>query len=293
MKTFDGNPIWLPWLQASGVVVLGAAGLLLGGRLARLPGRWWLLGYVVPLLTVLLCGVALRYRPLELIPPFAWFTAGRREYVVLALGGAMIFGITLPRLGRPSQRAAIIALVTVLVLVEAAWPFLAPAFNQRELACLVTQFDDDGVCRQSTDYTCGPAATVTALKRLGITADEGELALLFSTTASTGTPPDVLAGRLNSHYGRAGLRAMHRSFRSVDELREQTPALAWVKFALLTDHVVAVLDVTSDRIVLGDPFRGRRELALEEFPAAWRFIGVTLRREETGSTTVDPPTRDR
>jgi hypothetical protein len=53
-----------------------------------------------------------------------------------------------------------------------------------------------------------------------------------------------------------------------------------------------VLDVTSDRIVLGDPFRGRRELAFEQFAAEWRFIGVTLRREETGSTTVHPPTRD-
>jgi predicted double-glycine peptidase len=285
MHALDGNPIWLPWLQAAGVVALGAAGLAAGTRCARLPSRGWLWGYLLPLGAVLLCGAAFRYRPLELVPPFAWLTAGRREYLVLAFCGAMIFGTLLPRLAARRQRIAVLTLVACLILVEAAWPFLAPAFQRRFLIGLVTQFDTDGVCRQSTDFTCGPAAAVTALKQLGIPADEGELAVLFSTTASTGTPPDLLAARLNARYGPAGLRASHRAFRSVAELQDQPPLLAWVKFAWLTDHLVAVLELTPDQIVLGDPFRGRRVLSHAAFEAEWRLIGVTLRREPPSAST--------
>lgn len=277
MSVLSLTPDWLLWLQAAGVASLGFAGAVAGRRLSRLPSRWWLVGYLVPLVAVLMCGVAFRHRPLELVAPFSWLTGGRREYLVLAFGGAMLFGTVLPRLRLRRQRTFVSLLVAVIVLVEAVWPFLAPAFNRRQLASLVTKFDGDGVCTQNTDYTCGPAATVTVLKELGYRAEEGELAILFDTTSSTGTPADIVAGRLNARFGDKGLRATHRAFRSVEELRGQTPMLAWVKFGLLADHVVAVLDVAPERVVVGDPFRGRRVLSPAEFETEWRFVGVTLR----------------
>jgi hypothetical protein len=57
--------------------------------------------------------------------------------------------------------------------VVAIVPFLAPAFNRGYLAGLKTRIDADGVCRQSSEYTCGPAAAVTALRKLGLPAEEG------------------------------------------------------------------------------------------------------------------------
>jgi predicted double-glycine peptidase len=250
-----------------------------GRRLSRLPSGWWLIGYLVPLVAVLLCGAAFRYPPLELVVPFAWLMGGRREYLVLAFGGAMVFGTLLPRLRLRRQRTVLGVLVAVIVLIEAAWPFLAPAFNRRHLASLVTQFDGDGVCIQNTDYTCGPAATVTVLKEVGVRADEGELAILFGTTSSTGSPADTVAARLTERFRAADLRAELRAFRSVEELRGQTPMLAWMKFAFLTDHVVAVLEVGPERVVVGDPFRGRRVLTPAEFESEWRFVGVVFRSE--------------
>lgn len=270
----------LPWLEAAGVAVMGVAGGGLGGWCSRRPGRWWLAAYFLPLVAVLMCGATFRYRPLELMPPFSWLTAGRREYVVLAFCGSMVFGALLPRLRDRRQRRMVWLLVAIIVLVEAAWPFLAPAFNRARLAALVTRVDTDGVCLQSTDYTCGPAAAVTALRRLNFAAEEGELAILFSTTASTGTPADVAAARLNAHYGEAGLEARHETFASVAELRGRTPSLAWMKFALLMDHVVAVLEVTEDAVVVADPFRGKRRLSHREFERDWRYVAVTLSRAD-------------
>lgn len=104
---------------------MGAAGAGLGGWCSRRPGRWWLTAYLLPLVAVLLCGATFRYRSLELTAPFSWLTAGRREYVVLAFCGSMVFGALVPRLRDRQQRRMVWCLVAVIVLVEAAWPFLA------------------------------------------------------------------------------------------------------------------------------------------------------------------------
>jgi predicted double-glycine peptidase len=50
-------------------------------------------------------------------------------------------------------------------------PFLVPALIKERLSNLTTRLDSNGICYQSTDYTCGPAAAVTALRRLGLQAD--------------------------------------------------------------------------------------------------------------------------
>src|SRR5206468_5816059 len=45
----------------------------------------------------------------------------------------------------------------------------------------------DGVCRQTSDYSCGAAAASTFLARLGIAADEQEMATRCGTTPWLGT----------------------------------------------------------------------------------------------------------
>ena len=45
---------------------------------------------------------------------------------------------------------------------------------------------------QSNGYNCGPAAAVTALRRLGLPAEEGELAILAHTSSAAGTSCDTL-----------------------------------------------------------------------------------------------------
>ncbi|HEX5221540.1 MAG TPA: cysteine peptidase family C39 domain-containing protein [Verrucomicrobiae bacterium] len=160
------------------------------------------------------------------------------------------------------------------------WPFLAPAFNYSHLAGLKTRFDADGICLQSNDYNCGPAAAVTALRKLGLPAEEGELAILAHTSSATGTPPDILARALQAHYAMEGLVSDYRVFRSVDELRDGGLTLAVIKYGFWLDHYVTVLNVTDQEVVVGDPSHGLRTFTHQEFQDKWRFEGVVLKRPE-------------
>jgi ABC-type bacteriocin/lantibiotic exporter with double-glycine peptidase domain len=181
----------------------------------------------------------------------------------------------------------------VLIVTEfSVLPFLAPAFYLKKLAALQTHVDSEGVCRQNTDYTCGPAAAVTALRRLGFPAEEGELAVRCRTNPFSGTAPDVLCEVLRERYGPLGLRCQYRPFASIDELKQAGLTLAVVKFGWLVDHYVTVLEVTDQAVVVGDPLAGRVTLSHQEFAARWRKVGVVLGRDAF-STAPPQPRRQR
>ena len=90
--------------------------------------------------------------------------AGRTEFVLTALAGTTVLTTPLSRLPRRRDRVAVTLLMLCVVSQVAVWPFLAPAFNRAELEAIKTRIDPEGVCLQNTDYTCGPAAAVTALR---------------------------------------------------------------------------------------------------------------------------------
>jgi len=185
----------------------------------------------------------------------------------------------LSRLRLPRDRAATGLLMVWVVLQVAVWPFLAPAFNGDKLASLKTRIDSDGVCLQNTDYTCGPAAAVTALRGLDFRAEEGEIAILCKTSAAMGTPPDILCRALQNRYGPDGLNCDYRPFKSVSELKRTGYTLALMKFAFLLDHYVTVLKVDDQNVTVGDPLNGKRTVTQAEFARQWRFVGVTLKRD--------------
>ncbi len=288
LSDFDRQSM-IPWLETAGVVLLGAAGVLAGRRFSRLPKPYWVLGYLAPFTLIVLIGLAYRFRGLEFVPPFRWLMAGRVEYALTALIGTMVLTTPLSRLPLSRDRIAVVILMVLVVFQVAAWPFLAPAFNQKQLAAIRTRIDSDGVCLQNTDYICGPAAAVTALRRLGFNADEGEIALGCNTSAAMGTPPDILCGTLQKHYGPEGLVCQYRLFQSLRELKQAGLTLALVKFALLLDHYVTVLDVTDQTITVGDPLNGKQMLSHDEFAKRWRFVGLTLKRFNTVVSGAESP----
>jgi len=265
------------WAEAFGVALLGVAGFLLGRWFSQRRAPWWTLGYFLPLVLIIAVGLARHFPALEFVRPFSWLLAGRQEFAWGGLVGAMVLTTPLSRLPLRRDRILVALLMVVLVGGTSVWPFLAPAFNQRELAALRTRVDADGVCLQGTGYTCGPAAAVTALRRLGLPAEEGELALLAHTSAASGTQPDVFADILRQRYAAHGLSVEYRPFRDLAELRQAGLTLAVVKFALFIDHYVTVLEVADDFVVIGDPLTGRERLSREEFVRRWRFNGVVLR----------------
>lgn len=267
-----------PWIESVAVTLLAAAGVLLGRWFSRLPKPWWTFGYFIPLALIVIYGLASRDPALALDPPISWMMMGRNKFAVIGFVATMVLTTPLSRLPGKRSRAYVAALMIVVVSLMSVWPFLAPAFNRTYLLRLETRMDADGICLQSNDYNCGPAAAVTALRRLGFPAEEGELAILAHTSTATGTPPDILARALKERYAKDGLDSEYRVFKSVDELKNAGLTLAVIKYSFMLDHYVTVLEFADDQVVVGDPLKGRLALTREEFEERWRFVGVVLRR---------------
>jgi len=159
-------------------------------------------------------------------------------------------------------------------------PFLAPVFNRSYLAALKTRVDPDGVCRQSSAYTCGPAAAVTALRKLGLPAEEGEIAILAHTSSLTGTEPDVLAKVLQERYRPNGLLTEYRAFKDLEELKSAGLTLAILKFNALQDHCVTIFGVQSNGIDIADPLTGLNIVPRQEFENKWQFVGIVFKRAD-------------
>jgi hypothetical protein len=236
-------------------------------------------GYFIPLSLIVLYAAGSRHPALTFIPPVSWMMMGRCKFAVMGFIGAMVLTTPLLKLPNRRDRVAVSGLMFVVVCVTSVWPFLAPAFNQSYLAGLTTRVGRDGICLQNTGYTCGPAAAVTALRKLGFKADEGEIAILAHTSSATGTPPDILAQTLQERYGKDGLLSEYRVFKNVAELRDVVPFLAVIKFNIMLDHYVTVLDVNNDEVTVGDPLLGLTKLSDAEFEDKWRFVGVVLKRK--------------
>ncbi|NLZ05389.1 MAG: hypothetical protein GXY19_09475 [Phycisphaerae bacterium] len=271
------SPVVSAFLETLGVVALAGAGVLSGLRCSRWRQPWWLLGYVAPLLLMIAISLSRWWPRLEQHPPFEWVMAGRVEFALLAVICTLLLTTPLSRLSRRRDRVWLSILMVVCVMNLSVLPFLAPAMNYHELASLQTTVDYGGVCIQGTGYTCGPAAAVTALRVIGIEAEEGELAILAHTTRFTGTQPDVLCHAIMERYG-VPCRQVH--FCSISELCDRVPVIAVVKFAFLIDHFVTVLDVAESVVVVGDPLQGRIEMTHEEFTSRWRRYGIVLRRSD-------------
>ena len=268
-----------PWLESAAVTFLAVAGVLLGRWFSRLPKPYWTFGYFIPLTLIVIYGVAARNPALTLDAPISWMMMGRNKFAVIGFVATMVLATPLSRLTVKRARVLVAVLMVVIVSALSVWPFLAPAFNRSYLSRLQTRMDADGICRQSNDYNCGPAAAVTALRKLGFAAEEGEIAILAHTSTATGTPPDILARALQERYAKDGLLSEYRVFKSVDELKNAGLTLAVIKHSFMLDHYVTVFAVTNNHVLVGDPMKGKMELPRAEFEKRWRFVGVTLRRD--------------
>ncbi|MBI4860074.1 MAG: hypothetical protein HY815_07395 [Candidatus Riflebacteria bacterium] len=267
----------VPWLESLGVALVALTGVYLGVCCSRMRHPYWLVGYFVPLTAVLMVGATRRYEQLSFTPPFSWLTVGRVEYVVLALGLPTLFLSILWKLKTRREQGLMLVFLAILLWWFTLSPFLQPAWNRAHFERMKTVIDINGVCQQSEEYTCGPAAAVTLLRKLGFPAEEGELAVLAHTSNAAGTPSDLLCEALEARYGGEGLTCRWRFFSSLAELRTAGPTIAIVKYKFLVDHYVAVMDMTDRHVILGDPLKGKRTLTLPEFAAIWRFSGIELR----------------
>ncbi len=267
------------WLAGAVALVCALTGVALGWWFSRQRSPYWILGYLVPMLLVLAYALAIHLPALMFMRPFCWMMLGIKKFVTLGFVATLVLTTPLSRVPKVRDRAMIAGLMAVIVFFVSIRPFVAPMLARGELSHLQTKIDNNGVCRQSTGYTCGPAAAVTALRKLRLPAEEGQIGILSCTSNQEGTPIDMLAAGLEREYGKEGLVVKCRVFKDILELREAGLTLAVIKYSLLADHWVTVLEVTDAEVIVGDPLAGRTRLSYDQFCRRWRFIGIVLERE--------------
>jgi predicted double-glycine peptidase len=273
-----------PWTESLVVAAIATLAFILGRWFSRLPKPYWLIGYIIPLGLILLYCLAIFEPQLTLVPPLSWMLIGRSRFVGFNFITTIVLSAPLARLPQKRNRIVVCLLIAVLTSVSIV-PFLAPAFNRNYLASLNTRVDPDGVCRQSNEYTCGPAAAVTGLRKLGFPAEEGEIAILAHTSSLTGTEPDVLAKVLQKRYGADGLMAEYRAFKDIEELKKAGITIAILKFNALQDHCITVFGVQTNGVSVADPLSGLNIVPKEEFEEKWQFVGIVLKRAGSDKST--------
>jgi hypothetical protein len=265
------------WLETAGVILIVFAAAAAGRLFSRLRNPHWCWGYLASLALIGLLAVSAYVNSKTYIPVFAWLAVGRVRFVIIGFAVTLGTMTLLTRLKRPIEQVVLLAVMMFVVIWSSVMPFFLPALIKNDLSRLPTLLDADNVCVQSTDYTCGPAAAVSALQQLGLSAHEGELAVLSHTSPFVGTLPWCLYTAIKERYASQGLECRFRHFDSIGQLREADVTLAVVRDAFLLDHCVAVLEVDDDTVTIADPVLGLTRMSHKNFEGVWRFYGITLK----------------
>ena len=280
---FYGDIALNPWFETAGVVLVALLGVFLGRIFSSLRKSWWLLGYFLPFSLVLIMVITRYNNELHFVPPFSWIVAGRMKFIILSFAVTMGLTVPLSRLPYKFEKILVCFLMIGVVIWYSVLPFLVPALIKDHLSNIQTRLSSNGLCFQSTDYTCGPAAAVTVLGKLGLSAEEGEIAVLSHTSPVAGTLPACLSSALQNRYGPAGLKCKYRRFDSIEQLKNAGFTLAMVRDSFLLDHCLAVLEVSNNTVTVADPMSGMMSIPREQFRKIWRFSGIVLERDRSQS----------
>lgn len=270
----------MPWLALIPILLAFAAsfaaGLWLGAR-----GRRRATIAAAGLLAVVLACAALHYFP-RLEFPLADFDG----YVAVRPFWKYPFALAILGVGTMQATAA---WRRVIVESVAGFLFLLVGTNLHDVLReapprLYGVPDADGVCLQTSGYSCGAAAASTLLARVGVASDEREMAVLCRTTPWMGTDEFYACRGLREKLAGTGLRPRLVAAGWEELRRGPLPAMAVVRWSFLIDHWVVVLAAREDGVTLADPLHGVVTWDKERFLGDWRNELVRVEAEpETAS----------
>ena len=272
-KGFSVGERWALFLFGS---LLFSGALLLGWRTRKSDPRAATTLIVICLIPVILRAI------LILFPALEYRFLCHDSYAVLRQWWSIPFAIALfvtaaPHMSSHRARVGLIGLSCIL------WAFgtdrlLATARFEPHL--MEGRVEEDGICRQTTNYTCGAAAAATLLHRYGVPATEREMAELCWTNALTGTDELCVARGLRRKLVDRPWLPKVQCAEWEDLLTLDRPAAVTIKYKLLVEHWVIILGIEKNRVLVGDPTSGRRVYSKEAFRKLWRGLMITLELKE-------------
>jgi len=261
------NPLFIPTLLLA--VILFFA----GQKISRQCGSCWL-AFISLLAAIPAVFFAAYYT--KLFGEAEWFYTFRSlPFTELSAAGIGLFAGWLQHQREKSQRfkkmvsAFFVPSMTVLCV---AAPYIKQIFLRPDWS----KFEDrwsDGVCLQSSESSCGPAAAATLLRHYGKSVPERELAR-ESFTTRRGTENWYLLRAIRKHGIPAGYVVVSPGVENI-----LFPSIAGVRLrhAEGAGHFIALLAKSGENFIVGDPLNGREELTRGELQERYTFTGFYLR----------------
>lgn len=251
------------------VVAIGGSLLIL-----KIPAErtGWLYG--IATLTLL---IVLTKSVLIMVPSLVYLLDGSRFIVYFERDypiafGALFFAAALPLLDKEENRRAVklmIVLMIAVIALQGAWTLSTPRCYRESRGVWM-----EGVCLQSTSFTCGAASVVTVARALGRPdVVEHEAAALANTIPKRGVNDLGAAMALRALIPGADVDFRACPMEEIDSL--PLPCLAPIKYSVWFDHMTVLLEVDGDRVVIGDPLHGRVEYTRETLAGRWLGRVVT------------------
>lgn len=174
--------------------------------------------------------------------------------------------------------AVVLAIATIGLIDRLDWYSGVSADMSAE-----AKVDADGVVRQSTGYTCGPAACATLLRRMGVDAEatERQLAPLCITRRWDGASMLGMAAGLKSVASPRGwhVRMKHADWETFRQLKR--PLLTAVRINDATGHAVVVTDIDSQKgVQVADPISGLYWCPADDFRKKFDHDAISLYRDD-------------
>jgi hypothetical protein len=271
-----GEKMLNPWVETIAVGVLALSGLLAGvviSRVGKQAGLWVCLGTTLLILTL---GAGWLIPVNVDIPIVFALVCGRARFVLLAFIVPLALAAARPYLPYKIERQGIIVLIALSIYAFAVFPFLGAARAGGVLKELPVWYDGDGVCLQSTPYTCGPAAAATALRHFGMDVSEGQIAVLSRSCPVIGTSDYDLTRAIRQITSGRAMETSYGRWNELPMLTEHQVLLAMLRQGRWMNHCVLIMKMTGNSVVFADPAEGLITLSKERFLYLWTGRGILL-----------------
>jgi hypothetical protein len=264
------------WIELVAAGLIAFAGLLAGTAVSRLGKQTALVTCLGVVFIILALGAGWLI-PISMYNAviFAIF-AGRFKFILLAFFVPMGLTCAAPYLPYKIERYGVAVMTAMSIYAFGVFPFLGAVMAGQKLAAIPASFDSNGVCFQSTSFTCGPAAAATALHRLGVDVSEGQMAILSRSCPVIGTSDYDLMQAVSKAVSSKPIECTYGRWTELPKLSGQEVLLVILQQGLWMNHCVAVLKTTDKAVVFADPAEGIITLSQKHFQQLWTGRGILL-----------------
>jgi len=260
-------PVWF-------FVQLGLAGAAL--EIATLVERCWRRGSVWVIagaLAVLVMWPLMRFFPAVSIRWLGAGTVACIELTGLFVPAVLVFALAAMRVPRKSDARALRLFIVICAVyfARAGWWMISSGVPDLGSTKMV-----DGVCRQTTGYTCVAASLVTLLAAKGIETTETEMARLSMTEVNGGATDSRAVWALEKKVTGRGFSVRYEVADLAGLIAAPKPCAMQLDWGFFVSHMVPVMAADANMVRLGDPLEGVREVPVAEFSREWKGRMISI-----------------